>query len=94
MTKGAERGNISSMGKTELKIEIDANLLRDAQEAGLDFRRLTETALKEELRKRPDGEAKAQARARQWALENAEAIQAHREQIEKYGVFGDDLRTW
>ena len=82
------------MGKTELKIEIDANLLRDAQEAGLDLRLLTESAMKQELRKRPGGEASAEARARQWALENAEAIMAHRERIEKYGVFGDDLRTW
>ena len=82
------------MGKTELKIEINANLLRDAQDAGLDLSLLTESAVKEELRKRPDGEARAEARARQWALENAEAIKAHRERIEKYGVFGDDLRTW
>lgn len=39
----------------------------------------------------PEG---AEARARQWAEENAEAIAQHRKFIEEHGAFGDDLRTW
>ena len=77
------------MGKTELKIELDAVLLEQARAAGLDLAGLTEAALRRAL-PNADGEA----RARRWAEENAEAIRAHQERIEKYGVFGEDLRTW
>ncbi len=30
----------------------------------------------------------------EWAAENAEALQAQQERIEKFGVFSDGLRTW
>lgn len=82
------------MGKTELRIAVDAELLRDAQDAGLDFEGLTEAAMRAALRNTPKAIAEAEERARQWAAENAEAIAAHKERIAKYGVFGEDLRTW
>jgi len=82
------------MGKAELKIEIDAQLLEDAREAGLDFQGLTEAAVRTALRNTPKGQAQANDRARQWAEENAEAIEAHKKRIEQYGVFGEDFRTW
>lgn len=82
------------MGKTELRIEIDSDLLRDAQNPGLDFEGLTVSAVKRALLNTPSGIASAEERARRWAEENAEAIKAHRERIEKYGVFGEDFRTW
>lgn len=78
------------MGKAELK--IDADLLAQASAAGVKVEQVAESALRVALSK-----AARQAedtRAAQWATDNAEAIQAHREQIEKHGVFGEDLRTW
>jgi antitoxin CcdA len=74
------------MGKVELKIEIDADLLSRAAAAGVDLPAITESAVRAAL---ADEE-----KAKRWAHENAEAILAHRERIEKYGVFGDDLRSW
>jgi hypothetical protein len=38
----------------------------------------------------PDQEAKAA----KWAADNAKAIAANLERIEKYGTFGEDLRSW
>ena len=77
------------MGKAELKIEIDADLLAQAQSAGLSLDHIT-AAVTRQLKKARDDDEKA----KQWAEENAEAIKAHRERIDKYGVFGEDLRTW
>ena len=74
------------MGKAELKIEIDAELIDQARAAGVDLPAVTESALRAAL---AEG-----AKARRWAEENAEAIKLHRERIERHGVFGEDLRTW
>jgi antitoxin CcdA len=82
------------MGKTELKIEIDADLMRDAEEAGLDMRDLTEAALRAALRRTPKGMAAADERARQWAEENAEAIADYNRRIRERGVFSTGLRKW
>jgi hypothetical protein len=38
----------------------------------------------------PDQEPKAE----KWAADNAKAIAANLERIEKYGTFGEDLRSW
>ena len=83
------RVKLGAMGKTELKIEIDADLLTRARAAGLDIA----SALEEELRRIirvGDDDAKAQ----RWADENAEALKAQRERIDAIGVFGEDFRTW
>jgi antitoxin CcdA len=77
------------MGKVELRVQIDADLLESAKAAGVDFPVVTEEAVRAALAQRSD-----EAKARRWAEENAEAIKAHRERIETYGVFGEDLRTW
>lgn len=83
------------MGKTELKIEIDSDLLRQAREAGLEIGQLTERTLREALARsdRYAGLSDAE-KACKWAEENAEAIEAQRRRIEEFGVFGEDLRTW
>ena len=78
------------MGKAELN--IDPELLEQAAAAGLNVDILIERMLRLALQKADPAGAKA--RAAKWAEENAEAIQAHKERIEKYGVFGEDLRTW
>lgn len=77
------------MGKAELKIEIDADLLARAEASGRPIAELVEEGLRSSL-KAPDGDE----RARRWTEENAEAIRAHRERIDQYGVFGEDLRAW
>lgn len=78
------------MGKAELK--IDADLLAEAQAAGVKVEQVAETALRIALSKAAR-EAEDE-RAAKWAAENAEAIEAHRAQIEQHGVFGEDFRTW
>ncbi len=77
------------MGKVELKLEIDADLLKQAKAARVPISRVVEAALKAQLP--PNG---MEERAAAWAAENADAIKDHEERIAKYGVFGDDLRTW
>lgn len=77
------------MGKAELKIEIDADLLAQARATGRPIEDLVEDGLRASLRA-----SGGEARARRWAEENAEAIKAHRERIDARGVFGEDLRTW
>lgn len=78
------------MGKAELK--IDADLLAQAQAAGFKAEQVAESALRVALSKA--AREAADAHAAKWAEENADAIKAHQEQIEKHGVFGEDLRTW
>ena len=80
------------MGKIELKIEIDSELMEHAAAVGLNVEALAERAVRLALQKADP--AGAEARAAKWAEENAEAIQAHRERIERFGVFGEDLRSW
>jgi antitoxin CcdA len=97
------------MGKVELHLTVDAELLAHAQEKGVVLGAALEEGIRAALARdepgRPIGVVagaeyqrlhpeEAEAKARRWAEENAEAIKAHRERIEKYGVFGEDLRTW
>jgi len=77
------------MGKVELKLEIDADLLAKARTQGMNLATILESVLRSSLPSQPDAE-----KARRWAEENVEALEAHRERIEAVGVFGDDLRTW
>ena len=77
------------MGKIELKIEIDADLLAKGRAAGLDMARMLENGIRQATAAEDD-----EAKARRWAEENAEALKAQRERIDAHGVFGEDLRTW
>lgn len=81
------------MDKIELKkIEIEPELLEQAAQLGIDVTGVEERALRLYLQKvDPAG---AEARAKRWAEENAEAIRLHNERIDRYGVFGEDLRRW
>ena len=100
VTTGRVRVGIRAMGKLEPNIHVDDSLLARAQAAGSGQRAagiladcIAERAIQREtlLRMTPEQQA---ARSKQWAEENAAATKAHHEQIEKHGVFGDDLRTW
>ena len=74
------------------KIEIEPELLEQAARLGIDVTGVDERSLRLHLQKvDPAG---AEARAKRWAEENAEAIRLHNERIDRYGVFGEDLRRW
>jgi len=74
------------------KIEIEPELLEQAARLGIDVTCVDERTLRLYLQKvDPAG---AEARAKRWAEENAEAIEAHRKRVERDGVFGEDFRTW
>ncbi|QTN18634.1 type II toxin-antitoxin system CcdA family antitoxin [Brevundimonas sp. AJA228-03] len=74
------------------KIEIEPELLEQAARLGIDVTGVDERSLRLYLQKvDPAG---AEARAKRWAEENAEALKAYRLRIERDGVFGEDLRTW
>lgn len=73
------------MGKIELTLQIDAGLLAEARESGVDLAAAIESALRAKFSERAGAE-----KARQWAEENRDAIQAHRERIEIVGVCGQD----
>ena len=77
------------MGKIELKIEIDADLLAEARAAGLSIVEITEAAVRARLPAKSDED-----KARRWAEDNVEAIRANRERIAEHGIFGEDLRSW
>jgi antitoxin CcdA len=79
------------MGKAELK--VDAELLAQAQAAGVATEHVMESALRAALHAKL-GAAAADERARRWAEENAEAIADYNRRIRERGVFSDSLRTW
>ena len=85
------------MGKAELKIEIDQALLDDARRLDIDIGEATVEGLRRAMARQlaaACSDAELEASARAWAEENAEAIRLHKERIDQYGVFGEDLRTW
>ncbi|MDP3747281.1 MAG: type II toxin-antitoxin system CcdA family antitoxin [Phenylobacterium sp.] len=77
------------MGKAELKIEIDEDLLARAKESGRPISALIEAGLRA-TGPSPSGEE----RARRWAEENAEAIAEYNRRIAERGLIGDKLRKW
>ena len=80
------------MGKVELDIGIDPELLAQAKRLGIAVAGMSETQLRLHLQKvDPAG---AEERARRWAEENAEVIASLNRFVDEHGVFGDDLRTW
>ena len=81
------------MAEPELKkIEIEPELLEQAARLGIDVSGVDERSLRLYLQKvDPAG---AEARARRWAEENAEALEAYRERFARDGVFGAEWRSW
>lgn len=91
------------MGKIERTVELDEHLLEQVKAAGLTLEqaiRLGIDATEQPVgivanhERQKQNPAAAEERARQWAEENADAIRAHKERIERRGVFGEDLRRW
>ena len=80
------------MGKVELDIGIDPDLLAQAKRLEISVAGMSETQVRLHLQKvDPAG---AEERARRWAEENAEAIEEHNRFIEEHGLLSDHLRTW
>lgn len=77
------------MGKAELKLAIDESLLDEAEASGAELSVLIERTLK--ARHSPDV---AEARARRWAEENADAIASFNQFVEENGAFGEEWRRW
>lgn len=90
------------MGKIEVHLSVDADLLKQAEAAGVDPAEALEAALSARFdpgvrdRSRPfdDREREAEARAAKWAMENAEAIREHNDRISERGLIGADWRRW
>lgn len=80
------------MDRAEPASTIDPELLEQAARLGLDIGGMGENQLRLHLQKvDPAG---AEARARRWAEENAEAIKDHNERIRRRGLIGDHFRKW
>ena len=74
-------------------VEVDAETLKRAKEAGVDLSRVLARALQRELRPRlSDAERKQAADA--WYRENKEAVDASNELMEKHGLFSDGARMF
>jgi antitoxin CcdA len=65
-------------------VSINADLLRQARELGVNLSRTLETRLEEIVR---------EERKRQWREENRAAIEAFAEHIERNGTIADAFRT-
>ncbi|MFA4892291.1 type II toxin-antitoxin system CcdA family antitoxin [Brevundimonas sp.] len=80
------------MGKVELNIGIEPDLVEQAQRLGISIAGMSEVQLRLHLQKvDPAG---AEARAKRWAEENAEAIKIHNDFIREHGLLSDHLRPW
>ena len=71
-------------------IELDAETLKRAREAGVDLSRTLTRALRRELPPLSDEERKREAE--RWYQENKEAVDASNEYVEKHGLFSDGAR--
>ena len=76
----------------KIEIEIEPELLEQAARLGIDVTGVDERTLRLYLQKvDPAG---AEARAKRWAKENAEAIKDHNRRIGERGLLSDHFRTW
>ncbi len=80
------------MDAPEFAIDIDPELLAQAERLGISVAGMSERDLRLHLQKvDPAG---AEERACRWAEENAEAIAEHNRFVEQHGPFGAEWRTW
>lgn len=81
------------MSKAELKVEIDQALLDEARAIDLDVQMLAVDGIRRAVAIKLAGRADT-VKGQAWADENAEALTLHRRRIDRFGVFGEDLRRW
>jgi antitoxin CcdA len=80
------------MDKVEHNPGIEPELVEQATQLGISITGMSEVQLRLHLQKvDPAG---AEARAKRWAEENAEAIRIHNDFVAKHGVFGAEWRRW
>jgi len=80
----------AGMGKVELNIGTDLELIEQAKRLNISIASLDERALRLHLQKvDPAG---AEDRAKRWAEDNAEAIKDHNRRIEERGLLSDHLK--
>lgn len=70
--------------KKACNVSINEDLLRQARELGVNLSQTLEAQLEKLVR---------EAKAKQWAEENREAIESQTRWIEKHGMWHDRLRT-
>jgi antitoxin CcdA len=75
----------TSAPKKATNLSINSDLLRQAKELNINLSQQVEGYLSELVRK---------AKEQQWLAENADAIAAYNERIEKDGVFSEGLRRF
>jgi antitoxin CcdA len=80
-TKLGRKPSPSKPKKARLNLYVDAQLLEDAKEAGVNLSAIAEQAIRVEL-------------ARSWYEGNKVAIDAFNEDVSKNGLWSDGLRTW
>ena len=73
-------------------IELDAETLARAREAGIDLSKVLTRALRRELP--PLSETERKAAADQWYQQNKEAVDSYNEFIAKHGLFADAYRKF
>ncbi|MFZ3017009.1 MAG: type II toxin-antitoxin system CcdA family antitoxin [Gallionella sp.] len=71
--------------KKATNLSINSDLLRQTKELNINLSQTVEDYLSELVR---------EAKRKQWLAENAEAIAAYNERIERDGVFSDGLRRF
>ncbi len=71
--------------KRAVNLSIDADLVVEAKEAGVNMSEMLERTLENELKER---------RAEKWRQENRKAIQAHNRFIKAHGLLSDDWRKF
>ncbi len=80
------------MDRLDAPPAIDPELLEQAARLDLDITGWSERDLRLRLQKLDP--AGAEARAKRWAEENAEAIKAHNERIARRGLTSEYFRKW
>lgn len=66
-------------------LSLDASLVKEAQELGLNLSRVLDEALQLAVK---------EERGRRWADENRAAFEAANRAIDKYGIFNAEDREW
>lgn len=72
----------SAQAKRPVNLSVREDLIREARAQGIKLSQVLERALERELR---------EAKARQWAAENREAIAYHQRRIEEQGMWNAEL---
>jgi len=75
-------------------VEVDAETLKRAREAGLDLSGVLARAIHRALPPPPLSDAERKKAADAWYRENKEAVDASNELMEKHGLFSDGARMF